>query len=87
MSEIFSCPVCGADVKHGALSCPECGACDETGWKNDEVSNLNLPDEDFDYDEYIAREFDGAPRRTTKEKVVALVALALVVMWVLYYVL
>jgi len=69
------------------MSCPECGACDETGWKENDVSNLNLPDEEFDYDEYIAREFDGTPKQTKKEKIVALVALALVIMWVLYYVL
>ena len=87
MNEYFDCPVCGEEVKHGALSCPGCGACDETGWKDDHESNINLPDDDFDYDAYIAREFDGKPKQTKKENIVALVALALVIIWVLYYVL
>ena len=84
MSETFECPLCGSDVKRGALSCPDCGACDETGWKDTEETMIDLPDDDFDYDAYIAREFKGSPRRTTKEKIVALVALSLVVMWVLF---
>ncbi|MDX2186238.1 MAG: zinc ribbon domain-containing protein [Opitutaceae bacterium] len=28
----FECPVCGAEVRKGALSCRECGADERTGW-------------------------------------------------------
>jgi hypothetical protein len=29
------CPVCGENVPRGAEACPECGACHESGWKED----------------------------------------------------
>ena len=29
------CPVCGQAVQPDAVACPECGACHESGWKED----------------------------------------------------
>lgn len=55
-----TCPNCGADVPPKAKACPECGACEATGWSEDaNASGLDLPDESFDYDEYVRREFSG----------------------------
>jgi hypothetical protein len=53
------CPVCGADVPPGALACPECGADAETGWNEEATATdgLDLPDNDFNYDEFVKREF------------------------------
>ena len=54
------CPVCGEDVPPSALACPGCGADHETGWKDDADAtgaDLGLPDEHFDYDDYVRREF------------------------------
>ena len=49
------CPNCGAEV-----SCPECGSDDKTGWSgNAYASGLGLPDEEFDYDEFVKEEFGG----------------------------
>ena len=52
------CPQCGAEVPRNAKSCPECGSDEETGW-SDQASydGLDLPDENFDYDEFAEREF------------------------------
>jgi hypothetical protein len=54
------CPVCGEDVPPKAKSCPNCGACHESGWSDDAESNeLDLPGEggeEFDYDRWLARE-------------------------------
>jgi len=52
------CPNCGAEVPLNAKACPQCGSDQNTGW-SDETKNdaLDLPDENFDYDEYIGREF------------------------------
>jgi hypothetical protein len=49
MSDLtFSCPVCGADVPRKALSCPECGACEKSGWSEDRyLDGLNLPGEEL----------------------------------------
>lgn len=44
----FSCPVCGADVPRNAKSCPECGACEKSGWSEDRyLDGVDLPDEDL----------------------------------------
>jgi predicted nucleic acid-binding Zn ribbon protein len=53
-----TCPNCGADVPAKAQACPECGADEKTGWSEEAyVGGLNLPDESFDYDEFVDREF------------------------------
>ena len=53
------CPVCGEDVPRGALACPECGADHNSGWKPDADlhDGLDLPDDQFDYDQFVRREF------------------------------
>jgi uncharacterized membrane protein YvbJ len=52
------CPNCGADVPQNAKSCPECGSDESTGWSEDtHVDGLDLPEENFDYDEFVDREF------------------------------
>jgi len=57
-----TCPNCGADVPRRAKACPECGACEQTGWAEDaDTGDLGLPEESFDYDEFVKREF-GAKR-------------------------
>lgn len=43
----FSCPVCGGLVPRKAKACPECGACEKSGWSEDRYyDGLDLPDED-----------------------------------------
>jgi hypothetical protein len=53
------CPVCGEDVPRGSLACPACGADHNSGWRIDADTHdaLDLPDEDFDYNEFARREF------------------------------
>lgn len=53
------CPVCGEWVPKGAVACSDCGACAKSGWKDGAggYDGLDLPDDDFDYDEFVAREF------------------------------
>lgn len=53
-----TCPHCGAELPRNAKSCPECGSDEETGWSDDApAGNLGLPDEEFDYDEFVKEEF------------------------------
>jgi hypothetical protein len=65
------CPVCGADVPPASPACPECGADDKTGW-NDATAvydGLDLPDDNFNYVEYVKREFgDGLNPQTRPGK-------------------
>jgi len=55
----LECPNCGAEVPAGALACPECGSDEQTGWSEAaKTGELDLPEESFDYDEFVNREFE-----------------------------
>ena len=51
--------MCGAEVPPDALACPDCGADHQTGWNEEATATdgLDLPDGDFNYDEFVKREF------------------------------
>jgi len=59
-----ACPVCGEDVPRNARACPECGADDLSGWSDDAdaTGDLGLPDEEFNYDDFVGREFGGSAK-------------------------
>jgi hypothetical protein len=53
-----TCPNCGTDVPANARACPECGADEQTGWSEAaRTDGLGLPDENFDYDDFVKNEF------------------------------
>jgi uncharacterized membrane protein YvbJ len=57
------CPNCGAEVPPNAKACPECGSDETTGWSEKaSADNLGLPDEEFDYEEFVKDEFGGATK-------------------------
>ncbi len=70
--DTWICPECGAEVMVGASGCPRCLKAgrkmkrrEKTGgkrsWEQDEASDgLSLPDDDFDYEEFVKGEF-GSP--------------------------
>ena len=52
------CPTCGAEVPPRSRACPECGADEQTGWSGKaQAQRLGLPDDEFDYDEFVKEEF------------------------------
>ena len=60
--DYFLCPNCGAEVPVGAKFCRECGASDDSGWGEEESQDEGSgsgygPDDEFDYDEFVRREF------------------------------
>jgi hypothetical protein len=64
-----TCPNCGADVPTRAKACPECGACEETGWSDDaKLDALGLPDDSFDYDEYAKRDFGKGGKKAGRSR-------------------
>jgi hypothetical protein len=86
----FSCPHCGAQVRRDAAACRECGSDAETGWSDEEHADGGYAqDDDFDYDEYVRREFpddaDGPPRRTPWQWIVAIVAVLLIVAMLVFW--
>lgn len=57
------CPNCGAEVPPKARACPECGADEQTGWSERAAAQrLGLPDDEFDYDEFVKEEFTGVKK-------------------------
>jgi hypothetical protein len=66
----YRCPFCDQDVRVGK-PCPGCVKkqkpvkAKRKSWEQDHSSDgLNLPDDDFDYDEFVAREFGKAPHKS-----------------------
>jgi hypothetical protein len=54
------CPNCGAEVPPRAKACPECGSDEKTGWSDEaHASGLDLPEEQFDHEDFVEREFGG----------------------------
>jgi hypothetical protein len=44
MPDYFNCPNCEAEVPIKALSCPECGSDEKTGWSEDTMyDGLDIP--------------------------------------------
>jgi len=84
-----TCPNCGAGVPRNAKACPGCGADENTGWADDAqpatASDLGLPDEEFNYDEFVQREFgkpSPKPRGLHWVWWLAGIALLLAILWV-----
>ena len=83
----YLCPTCDREVAVGT-QCPRCAKKnpvrkpERKAWEQEETADgLDLPDEDFDYDDFIAKEFGRVPHRKIGIKwywyVVALVLLLL----------
>lgn len=86
------CPNCGAEVPRRARACPGCGADEQTGWAEEArhatSADLGLPEEDFDYDEFVKREFAApSPRPPGLAWVWWLTGLALLLAIVLVWIL
>ncbi len=43
-----------------AKACPKCGSDERTGWSVEaRTDGLDLPDQEFDYEDFVEREFGG----------------------------
>ena len=63
------CPNCGAEVPPKARACPECGADEQTGWSERAAAQrLGLPDDEFDYDEFVKEEF-GSEKKPLRPRI------------------
>jgi hypothetical protein len=80
----FPCPACGEDVPAKAKACPHCGACEKSGWNEDATGadGLDLPGDEFNYDEFTAQEF-GTPRKLKGKELFWKIAAAVVIIVVI----
>lgn len=83
------CPACGEWVPRKAVACDCCGACERSGWKSETnvYDGLDLPDDDFDYDAFIAEEFGTGKKRRTSANLWWWVAVVLIAALVFGYLL
>ena len=81
------CPVCREPVPFGALACPECGADHNTGWREnaDAYDGLNLPDDDFHYDDFVKREFESRVKPAGLKMVWWIAGIVLIAAFILMY--
>jgi hypothetical protein len=81
------CPVCNEEVPAGASACPECGADHNSGWKEnaDAYDGVNLPDDDFNYEEFVKREFGSAVKLPGLKMVWWVAGIVLIVALILMY--
>ncbi len=78
-----NCPNCGAAVARNAKACPECGSDEKTGWAEEaQAQALDLPDEEFNYEEFVEKEF-GRPKKSKKQIFWWLVAVGLLIWFLL----
>jgi hypothetical protein len=74
--DFWICPGCGAELRVGVKGCPSCSKPRRRqrrkasagkvrrSWEQDPADDgLDLPDADFDYEDFVAREFGRAPHR------------------------
>lgn len=80
------CPVCGEDIPPGASACPECGADHRSGWREDSETYdaLDLPDDDFNYEEFVEQEF-GSSQRPPIKRVWWITAILLIATFIAIY--
>ncbi len=81
------CPVCGKDVPRGALACSECGADHNSGWRKDAAAYdaVDLPDQDFNYDEFIRAEFGSVPKPAGIKTFWWIAAIVLIIVFIVIY--
>ena len=81
------CPVCGEEVPRGALACPECGADHNSGWREDAdtYDGVDLPEHDFNYDDFVKREFGSRAKPAAIKPVWWITAILLIVAFIVIY--
>jgi len=73
------CPVCGEPVPSGRKSCDHCGSDERSGWSDEtDQDGLDLPGEDFNYRDFVKKEFGTGNRRTRPSLLWWIVGLVLV---------
>ena len=87
--DYFVCAHCGAELACASTVCRECGASEDSGWSDGEVASTEEDEDDFDYDDFLRREFPshaaaprwGSPKTWLTAIIVLLLCLALLTIW------
>src|SRR5690242_9235446 len=81
------CPVCGEDVPRNALSCLECGADRNSGWREDAdmYDGVDLSEHHFNYDHFVQKEFGSRVKPPGLNTIWWIVGIALIIVLILYF--
>jgi hypothetical protein len=81
------CPFCNEEIPSGALACPECGADHNSGWREDAAfyDGVDLPDDDFNYDDFVKREFGSQAKPAALKVVWWIAGIVLIAALILMY--
>ena len=93
--DYFLCEHCGAELPADATFCRHCGASDESGWQtssdDDDGAGGYADDDDFDYEEFVQREFpehaaaaSAIPWRRVVITAIALALCAALLAWTIW---
>lgn len=75
-------------MPRNARACPECGADHRSGWsENSEVAGLDLPENEFRYDDWGRAELSNSPKPATIKSLWWIVAMILLIGFLLSYLL
>src|SRR4051794_3780904 len=83
------CPVCGHEVPRNASACRNCSADYDSGWREnaETYDSLDLPGEDFDYDQFVQKEFRPSRFKPSGMKTIWwITAIVLIIMAVVSYI-
>ena len=81
----FICPVCGEEVPRKAKSCPECGACEKSGWGADtHLDGLDLPDADYTSGRPLEEDSHWKAPGPSKMWVIAAAIVFVALLWLLF---
>lgn len=81
MNRVVPCPHCGDLIAEDATFCRHCGSSEADGWSDADPED---GEDDFDYDEYVEKEFGHSPVARTLPPVWRLTAIALLILIVGY---
>jgi hypothetical protein len=80
----FTCPICGAEVPRRAKACPECGACEKSGWSEDRyLDGVDLPDEGWNHPGSSPRRLGNGGGKTRMQWFWMVVGILIVIAFVL----
>ncbi len=80
------CPNCNAPVPRGAKCCPECGSDEKTGWSDSAyASNLGIPDDNFDYEQFVQDEFEQSPKPRSIHWIWWITAILMVLLFLFFW--
>lgn len=81
----FECEHCGAEVSPNAKGCHACGATRQGGeWRHLETyDGIDLPDDEFNYEEFLEKEFGSTHAQDRRKLFWRIVAGVLLIAFIL----